>query len=308
MSPQLDLIDLDQTTLEGHRRFISCWLSRGEGPTFVVDPGPPSTIGLLVDRLRELGVARLDLVLLTHIHLDHGGGVGHLLEAYPEARVHCHEKGRPHLVAPERLWEGSRQVLGPLAEAYGSPRPLASGALIADPELDDLGVAVIPTPGHAAHHQSYLHRGTLFVGEAAGTYLDLGDGRWYLRPATPPRFFLETALASVERLQALTPVPERVAFAHHGLAVGRTAELLALAREQLVRWVDTVRQVRQEAPAADLGTLAQAVVARLAASDPHFGLVEALPPDILVRERSFTRQSLRGMLQYVEREDGARTA
>ncbi len=302
MTPRLDLVDLDQTSLAGYRRFISCWLSRGDGPAFVVDPGPPSTAPGLVDRLRSLGVARLDLILLTHIHLDHGGGVAEVLAAYPEARVHCHVRGRQHLTAPARLWEGSRQVLGPVAEAYGEPRPIAPEALLDDAALADHGIAVIPTPGHAAHHQSYLHAGTLYVGEAAGTYLDLGDGRWYLRPATPPRFFLETALASVDRLLARSPAPERIAFAHHGLAVGRSEALLRLAREQLLHWVQTVGEVHAEDPAAAFGTFADRCVAQLRRTDPHFARGIDLPADIQARERDFTRQTLRGMLEHVQRD------
>jgi len=303
MPPRLDLIDLDQTTLEGYRRFISCWLSRGQGPTFVVDPGPPSTVKALIRRLGELGVSELDLVLLTHIHLDHGGGVAELVEAFPGARVHCHEQGRRHLAAPERLWEGSRQVLGRVAEAYGEPRPLPVRALIDDAALADLGITAIPTPGHAPHHLSYLHRGTLFLGEAAGTFQDLGQGNWYLRPATPPRFFLETATASLDRLLALDPAPERLAFAHHGVLAGHTRDLLRLAREQLGQWTAAVRAVREAAPRAAFEEVAEEVVARLAVADPHFALREELPADIRVRERDFTLQTLRGMFQYVE--DGA---
>lgn len=302
MTPRLDLIDLDQSSLAGYRRFISCWLSRGDGPTFVVDPGPPSTAGGLVSRLRELGVERLDLILLTHIHLDHGGGVAEVLAAFPQARVHCHARGRQHLTAPARLWEGSRQVLGPVAEAYGEPRPVAPEVLLDDPDLADHGIAVIPTPGHAAHHQSYVHGGTLFVGEAAGTYLDLGDGRWYLRPATPPRFFPETALASVDRLLDWSPTPQRIAFAHHGLATGRSEALLGRAHQQLRHWVQTVGEVHAADPQAGFDTFADRCVAQLRRTDPHFALGAELPADIRSRERDFTRQTLRGMLEHVQRD------
>jgi glyoxylase-like metal-dependent hydrolase (beta-lactamase superfamily II) len=305
MPPRLDLIDLDQTQLEGYRRFISCWLSRDAGPTFVVDPGPPSTGPVLVERLREMGVDRLDLVLLTHIHLDHGGATAALLEAYPDARVHCHERGRKHLIAPQKLWDGSRAVLGTVAERYGEPRPVPAEALIDDAALADHGLVVVETPGHAAHHVSYLHAGTLFLGEAAGTFLDLGTPPWYLRPATPPRFYLETALASLERLRELQPGPDRLAFAHHGRLDGGADELLRLAAEQLQHWVATVREVRHEVPKADFETLAGLIVARLEATDPHFARRADLPADIAVRERDYTRQTLRGMLQYVEEGDGS---
>lgn len=310
--PALALIDLDQPQLTGYRRFISCWLSRGAGPTFVVDPGPASTAPVLIERLRAQGVERLDYILLTHIHLDHGGATGPLLAAYPGARVVCHESGRPHLVEPQRLWEGSRQVLGEVAAVYGEPAPVPPEVLAQIDALAADGITVVPTPGHAPHHVSFVHRGTLFVGEAAGTFLDLGDGQWYLRPATPPRFRLDVAQASLARLLALEPQPERLAFAHHGELAGRTRELLRLASAQLDAWVDTVRTVLEEhggvvqddpAPA-----LLDVMAARLAAADAHVARRAQLPEDIRAREQDFTRQTLRGMVEYVMAAAGRREA
>lgn len=300
MPPRLDLIDLDQPGLEGYRRFISCWLSRDGGPTFIVDPGPANTAAHLVERLEELGVDHLDYVLLTHIHLDHGGGVHLLLDAYPECRVVCHTSGHKHLLAPERLWQGSQQVLGEMADVYGQPFAIPAEALASYDDLAADGITVIETPGHAPHHISFLHQGTLFVGEASGTFLSLPDGRWYLRPATPPRFKLEVAQASLERLLALDPLPERLAFAHHGLLEGGVGELLERSRRQHGAWVETVRGVCNEQPDADFQTLADQIVGRLRAGDENFALGVELPGDILVRERSFTEQTLRGMIAYVQ--------
>ena len=153
---------------------------------------------------------------------------------------------------------------------------------------------------HAPHHISFLHQGTLFVGEAAGTFLDLGDAGWYLRPATPPRFMLEIAVESIDRLLALEPAPERLAFAHHGLLTGHARELLQNARDQHEHWVDTVRKVRRDAPDADFDALCARVVDHLSATDPHFARRRALPEDIGRREQDFTRQTMQGMVQYVE--------
>lgn len=302
-SPQLELIDLDQPSLMGYRRFISCWLSRGGGCDFVVDPGPASTAPVLIDRLRALDVERLDYILLTHIHLDHGGATAALLQAYPTARVACHPIARKHVTAPARLWEGSQQVLGEIAGVYGEPAPVPEAALIEPDALAAAGIGVIETPGHAPHHVSFLHRDTLFVGEAAGTFMDLGAGWWYLRPATPPRFRLEVALASLDRLLALEPAPRRLAFAHHGLLSGRTRALLELARAQHERWVDVVRAVLAIAPPGEAALLTR-ITDRLETIDPHFGRRRHLPEDIRVREDDFTRQSLRGMVQYVQANDG----
>lgn len=308
----LDLIDLDQP-LPGQREFISCWLERRPGLTFIVDPGPRSTAQRLVAQLRARGVKRLDWILLTHIHLDHAGAAADLAAAFPEARIVCHENGRAHLAAPERLWEGSRAVLGPAAEVYGEPRPVAADRFAPRSELDGgsftrTAITIIPTPGHAPHHLCFRHDGTLFVGEAAGTFATLPDGGRYLRPATPPRFYPAVALNSLDRLLALAPAPARLAFAHHGLAKGRTRELLNDARHQLERWLTVLRHERRPAePLGDgaPGSLLARVQSRLLAEDPHYARWSALPEDIQARELVFTRQSLAGLLGFLDGDAGA---
>jgi glyoxylase-like metal-dependent hydrolase (beta-lactamase superfamily II) len=303
----LDLIDLDQP-LPGQREFISCWLERRPGLTFIVDPGPRSTAGYLVARLRAFGVTRLDWILLTHIHLDHAGGTAEVAAAFPEARVVCHANGRGHLVEPERLWEGSRAVLGGAATVYGEPAPVPAERFAAHDELTGAaftraGLAIVPTPGHAPHHLCFRHDGTLFVGEAAGTFIALPDGGRYLRPATPSRFYPAVALDSLDRLLALVPSPARVAFGHHGLAKGRTRELLNDARHQLERWLTVLRHERRpEEQLGDgaLGTLLARVQARLLAEDLHYARWAQLPEDIRERELAFTRQSLTGMIGFLD--------
>lgn len=306
---QLQLIDLDQD-LPGQRRFISCWVSVSDDLVFIVDPGPPSTASHLIARLEGLGVTRLDFILLTHIHLDHSGCTASVLERWPDGLVICHEKGRPHLTDPTRLWEGSRTVLGPKAEVYGQPAPVPVEALSGFETLAARGVETILTPGHAPHHVAFRHGGHLFLGEAAGTFSDLGAGPrgedYYLRPATPPRFFPDVARASLERLLALDPLPDRLLFAHHGEFTGRVGRLLATARDQLTLWVDTtaayladLRGLPHSEQPADEADLLDLISQRLVRVDPFFARGTELAEDIRVRERDFTNQTLRGILGYL---------
>ncbi len=306
------LIDLDQE-LPGQYRFISCWLTVAPDMVFVVDPGPPSTADHLVAELERREVRRLDYILLTHVHLDHAGCTARILERWPEAKVICHERGRPHLIDPARLWAGSRQVLGHKAEVYGEPMPVPAGSLADISVIEERGVRVIDTPGHAAHHLAFAHGDGIFLGECAGTFSDLGCGPeselYYLRPATPPRFRLETAVASLGRVLALDPFPARLFFAHHGEFCGDTGHLIAVARDQLQLWTRTVRQVRDglaalphtEQPADEDG-LMDLLRTALLAVDPHYGRVGELPVDIQERERDFSRQTLRGILGYLANE------
>ncbi|MSM39612.1 MAG: MBL fold metallo-hydrolase [Geobacter sp.] len=289
---RLTCIDLDLPALEGFRQFISSWLYRGEGFTLLVDPGPLSTIPRLCAELKRQGVERIDAVLLTHIHIDHAGGTGALLAEFPMATVYCHPDGIRHLVAPEKLWEGSRKVLGPLAEAYGEIVPVPEARIRFDEAINGTPVRAFLTPGHAQHHCSYLLDDLLFAGEVAGVRGEL-PGAIFIRPATPPRFILQVALDSLDRMIALSP--RAMVFAHYGL-VETAPEHLRIARNQLLLWVRGVAETLTSDAAHREETLREWLLAH----DPHYRNVGLLPSDIQARERYFLGNTLRGMTEYVE--------
>jgi glyoxylase-like metal-dependent hydrolase (beta-lactamase superfamily II) len=299
------LIDLDQA-LPGYREFLSSWVHVGPDLAFVVDPGPTSTVYALIDRLRALGVKRLDFVLITHVHIDHGGGVGALLRAFPEARVICHEKGVPHLLDPARLWQGSLEVLREVARVYREPAPVPPERIAPAAEAEAQGIRVIPTPGHAPHHLSFVFGDTLIAGEAIALRCPLPPPhahRLFLRPATPPRFYLEEALASIDRLLALEPAPRTVLFAHYG-ALDEPREILQAGRRQLEQWVDVVRGVLgpRAAPAGPVSpVLVARVHERLLQDDPLYANFVHLAPDIRQREMHYLGQTLEGIVGYLQR-------
>jgi glyoxylase-like metal-dependent hydrolase (beta-lactamase superfamily II) len=297
----LTCIDLDQPTLEGFRKFISSWLYQGDGFTLLVDPGPLSTIPRLCGELRRRGVERLDYVLLTHIHIDHAGGTGALMREFPEAVAICHQDGIRHMVAPEKLWQGSRKVLGAVAEAYGEIVAVPEERIRFEESLTDIGLRTFLTPGHAQHHVSYQLDDFLFAGEVSGVRCDVDSGI-YLRPATPPRFILEVALDSIDRVAALAP--GRMAFAHHGM-VDNGLEHLRIARRQLLLWVRGVAETLDVEPSRR----EDALFAWLLERDEQFRNILNLPRDIQARERNFFGNSMRGMVEYVESlPDGERRA
>lgn len=191
IAPGLSLIPLDQD-IPGFGSFIGSWLYKGE-KTFLVDVGPAATVPLLIRALESVGVKSLDAILLTHIHIDHAGGIGDLVSRFPDTPVVCHNSGIPHLSDPSRLWKGSVKTLGDVARSYGPIRAVP-GALLRDAaQFHDHGIKCFMTPGHAPHHVSYLIGSYLFAGEAGGCYSELPDGTFCLRPATPPRFFWKQA-------------------------------------------------------------------------------------------------------------------
>jgi len=307
LNEMLKLIDLDQQ-LPGQRRFISCWAGSHLGRHFIVDPGPPSTADHLVGRLEALDLPRLDFILLTHIHLDHAGATSEVLKRWPEAQVFCHPIGRQHLVDPSRLWQGSLKVLQHKAEVYGEPKPVPESALVGSAVLQEHGIKVVDTPGHAAHHVSFFCGDNLFLGESAGTFSSL-DGPLdsldcYLRPATPPRFFPEVADRSLLAMLEQAPLPGRLCFAHHGMFTGDGAALLKQARRQLGLWVNVVCETLSNArvKAEDENSVQDLMpefVHQLRLADPFFARGKGLPRDIRLREEDFTRQTLKGILGHL---------
>lgn len=289
---QLNCIDLDFATLEGFRRFISSWLYRCERFTLLIDPGPLTTIPHLCREIRRIGAQRIDYILLTHIHIDHAGGTGELLQEFPEATVICHPDGIRHMTAPEKLWEGSRKVLGHLAETYGEIKAIPTDRILFAETIGDTGLRSFLTPGHAAHHCSFLSGDLLFAGEVAGVRGDVPDAI-YMRPATPPRFILQVALDSLDAMIALAP--QRMIFAHYGL-VNDAVMHLEIARNQLLLWVNGIARTDGLPPESR----ESAITAWLLEHDPNFRNINLLPADIQARERYFLGNTLKGMIEYVD--------
>jgi glyoxylase-like metal-dependent hydrolase (beta-lactamase superfamily II) len=220
-----------------------------EGPAPVlVETGSQSSVPALLAALQEHGVAPADLagVAVTHIHLDHAGGVGDVARAFPNATVYVHEKGARHLVDPTRLIGSAARVYGDLLDSlYGrlDATPAERIHVLPDGEKIDIGggrtLTTVDSPGHAKHHLA-LHdsqSGILFAGDAVGVRLpDLG----VLRPATPPADFdLDQARNSLRRFRERRP--EGVALAHYGL-LPEPLEMLEEAEETLVHWAEVAEK------------------------------------------------------------------
>ncbi len=284
-------IDLDQPSLEGFRKFISSWLYQDAELCFLVDPGPLSTIPHLLGELRKRQVAKLDYILLTHIHIDHAGGTGALLQEFPDAQVICHPQGIKHMLAPEKLWQGSQQVLGTLAETYGEILPLPAGQISFAEEIGTTGIHAYLTPGHAQHHCCYQFGELLFAGEVVGVHCPVAEGI-YMRPATPPRFIMEVAVESIERMIALNP--KQMVIAHYGL-VEAAVEHLKIGKKQLRLWTRGVALSScKNEPFQE-----EEIFSWLLEHDEIYRNITQLENDIAARERFFLGNSLRGMQEYV---------
>lgn len=208
-------IDLAHLDLEGA---IACYLVEGDEPA-IVDPGPSTTLEHLVASLARHGVGPDDLrhVLLTHIHLDHAGATGHLVERFPRATVHIHEDGASHMVDPERLVASTRRTFGELHDRLWGEVKSVPEERIKTWRPGEGGTPArlrpVPTPGHISHHLAYLDEedGTLFAGDSMGIALSGGPQH---PPTPPPAVDLPDWARTLERIGEIGP--ERFGATHFG--------------------------------------------------------------------------------------------
>lgn len=245
-----EVFEID-TRMGGYSGITAGYLIRSEKPC-LIETGTALSAPTVIDSLSALGIDAADLatIIVTHIHLDHAGGVGDIAAAFPNASILVHERGARHLADPSKLVASARRVFGPVMdELFGDLLPTEANRIISlgDADSIDLGggreLHSFYAPGHASHHVGLLDTSTgdLYTGDAAGVYIpDTAD----VRPATPPPDFdLDLALASMDRMSDVSP--NRLLFSHYG-PVTDVNDVLGRSREELIRWVELVREARGE--------------------------------------------------------------
>jgi glyoxylase-like metal-dependent hydrolase (beta-lactamase superfamily II) len=285
------------TWMAGRTRVTSAYLLHGSQPA-LVETGPTTSVEAVTAGLTALGLGPPDLahIIVTHIHLDHAGGVGTLSSHFPRAAVWVHERGAPHLADPAKLVRSATRVYGEerLQELFGPVEAVPHDRLRAVSEGDRIELAdrtleVLYTPGHASHHVALVDSmsGAVFTGDALGIHLP--DVR-VLRPATPPPDIdVELGVQSIERIHERAQ--SLLLFSHFG-PVAEVDELCELAARRLRTWADIVRDALEETD--DLDRVTELLERRTA---DEFGSVE--PAD---RERyeilSGMKTNAEGLVRY----------
>ena len=216
-----------------------------EGRAAFVETGTSRSVPQLLAALASLGLSRdaVDWVFITHVHLDHAGGAGQLMQALPNAKAVLHPRGAPHMIDPRKLVDASIAVYG--AEAfgalYGEILPIASERVVStEPgqrfSLADRDFEILHTPGHAMHHQVFFdhHAKAVFTGDTFGlSYREFDvDGRAFAFPTTTPtQFDPDQLIDSIHRILALQP--RTAYFTHYGEV--RDLPRLAVALERMTR-------------------------------------------------------------------------
>jgi glyoxylase-like metal-dependent hydrolase (beta-lactamase superfamily II) len=251
---------------KGREKVICCWEVDG----VLIDPGPGITVETL---LEALDGAQPRALLLTHIHFDHAGATGTLVERWPEIPVYVHERGAPHMVNPEKLVASAGRLYGGeegLRALWGEMVPVPEGNLrILEGGETVEGFEVRYTPGHASHHVAYFRDGTAFVGDVGGARIP--PHAFTVAPTPPPDIDIAAWKDSVAKIRAWDP--QRIAMTHFGDA----------GPEQLDRVLEALdAQVALEAEHDDAGFVAEMDKRiRAGVEDDADAMIQATPLDQL---------------------------
>lgn len=238
LANDLWLID---TQFQGECQIIASYLIVGERGLALVDVGAAATLGALLAGVRAAGFDPDDItrLLLTHVHLDHAGAAGALVQRLPRARVYVHRIGAPHLIDPTRLMSSAARIYGDRMERlWGAITPVPEDRLEIVEDGNEVLVGnrrlrALYTPGHAIHHIAFYdeERGIAFPGDVAGVSI---EGIDFVRPPTPPPdLSLEDWDRSIDRLEALRL--QRLYLPHFG-EVDVPAQHFAVLRRRLHEW------------------------------------------------------------------------
>lgn len=238
-----DHIDL---RFRGSDRVIATAVLSGPDGITLVDPGPTSCLPALEEGLRHRGLTLRDVrtLLITHIHLDHAGAVGSIVERVPAIRVQVHERGAPHMIDPAKLLASATRLYGDQMDTlWGAFLPVPAANVTALQGGERIAAAgttlrVAYTPGHAKHHVSYLDEttGVAYVGDTGGIRV---SGDYLLAPTPPPDIDLAAWRQSLDAIDAWRPAS---LFLTHFGAVGGARAHLARFRETLVWQAEAVRE------------------------------------------------------------------
>lgn len=239
----VDYIDLQ---FKGSPRVIATALLTGPDGVTLIDPGPTSCLRVLEAGLENRGLSLRDVrsLLLTHIHLDHAGAAGTILERVPNVRVYVHERGAPHMIDPSKLLASATRLYGDQMDSlWGQFLPVPASQVTALSggerlELAGKSLAVAYTPGHAKHHVSYLDEqaGMAFVGDTGGIRV-IGD--YLIAPTPPPDIDIEAWQHSLNVIDAWQPVA--LFLTHFGPVTPARAHL-ARFRTTLTAQANAVRE------------------------------------------------------------------
>jgi len=237
-----------------HREHMAgCYLVEAGTEVAFIEVGTNSSTPRLMKVLQNRGWKPEDVsyVIVTHVHLDHAGGAGSLMQLLPNATFLVHPYGARHMINPAKLEAGARAVYGDqlFDEVYGTLVPVEEDRtrIMEDGDQVTLGnrqLRFMDSPGHARHHFCVYDSLTngWFTGDTFGlSYreFDTANGAFLLPTTTPIQFDPEALKASVRKLVA--DKPDYMYLTHYG----RVDDVQRLARV-MIDGVDTFVSIAEK--------------------------------------------------------------
>jgi glyoxylase-like metal-dependent hydrolase (beta-lactamase superfamily II) len=291
----LYLIDLETG---GYKSFIASYIIKTSEKVTLIESGPTSSIPNLVGALAELEVnlEAVDTVAITHIHLDHGGGVGTLLKYLPNAKVIVHPRGIPHIVDPEKLWISSQSVLGPVSVVFGKPEAVPQNRIVSMAEgTIDLGdggkITVLETLGHASHNLSFHEsfNNGVFSGDTAGTFFPEFN---IVAPTSPHPFYLESSIDSLNKL--ISCHPSVLYYSHFGKADDAIRRLRGY-RAQLLMWDKIVQS------AVEQNKSFEQIIEGVLTEDPLMATLSSFLRGHKIYSKTAIENNVCGFVEYIKK-------
>ena len=236
-----------------HTGIACCYLIEDNGKYALVETGPGNSVPILLEffRIKDIPMQEIEYILVTHIHLDHAGGAGLLMQHLPNAKLVVHPRGLKHMVDPAKLLAGATEVYGEeeLMKNFGEIRPIPQERILEATDgfrlrLGDRELEFLDTPGHAKHHNCIwdARSNGMFTGDTFGiSYrpFDTEKGPFISASSSPVQFDPESAHRSLDKI--LTYNPQYVYLTHYG----RLENVVDLA-QKLHKSIDELKAIAKE--------------------------------------------------------------
>ena len=238
--------------------FAAIYLLRQGNEVAIIETGNKYSATNVQKALKMDGLSFSDVayIIPTHVHLDHAGGAGELMNRCQNAQLIVHPRGARHMINPSKLIEGAMAVYGEenFNKLYGEIIPIDSSRVI---EADDNFILdfegrelkFIDTPGHARHHFCVWDKQTesMFTGDTFGiSYRDLDkENEVYIFPSTSPvQFDPEALIKSIYKIMEYKP--QRVCLTHFA-AIKPTQKVI----DQLIDGINFVSNLAKKYASKD---------------------------------------------------------
>ena len=237
-------IDVLMENKEGR---LACYYIDSKDP-ILIEVGPSNSFPYLIAALESLGIDKIKRSAITHLHLDHVGGIGHVVNKYKDHFVYIHDLGIKHLPNPERLWRAVADIYTEdwLVKNWGEilPTPIDNIKSLNDGyefNLDkNRNLKALYSPGHAKHHFTFYdyESGTIFMGDTLGLIYPHGD---FVQPnLPPPDFNKDTLFKTLDSIYSLDL--KQLAIAHFGLHTN-PYELIENAYQSINDWIKFIENL-----------------------------------------------------------------